>query len=99
MRVLFWVVRALAILLLLRLVLRMLFGSRRPVSRQGGQRPQPRNPERLGGELVRDPQCGTYIPKPNAIVVGSGDRALYFCSTDCRDAYEKLRRSNVEVRS
>lgn len=84
-RILAWVVRALAILLLLRMVLRMLFGDRRPQKRPAG--PQSRNPERLGGELVRDPQCGTYIPKTSAIVSGSGEAVQYFCSTTCRDAY------------
>jgi hypothetical protein len=84
-RILFWVVRALAILLLLRMVVRMLFGDRRPQRHSGAS--QPRNPERLGGELVRDPQCGTYIPKARAIVAGSGEAAQYFCSTTCRDTY------------
>jgi len=53
-----------------------------PVSRG----PTPR-PERLGGELVRDPNCGTYIPKANALIVGSGANTQYFCSRECRDAY------------
>lgn len=98
MRVLLWIVRVLAILLLLRLVVRMLFGTRTPMSRRGAPRTQPKSPERLGGELVRDPQCGTYIPKSRAIAVGAGDAKQYFCSTNCRDAYEKLRGSNFDLR-
>ena len=85
MGVLIWIVRALAVLLLLRFVLRALFGPKRQM---GGARPRGGPaPERLGGELVRDPHCGTYIPKSRAVVVGSGPDAQYFCSTKCRDAY------------
>jgi hypothetical protein len=82
--VLLWILRVLVLLLVLRFVLRLIFGSgpatRRPV------RPAS-TPERLGGELVRDPQCGTYVPKARAIAVGSGPDTKYFCSTTCRDAY------------
>ena len=98
MRILLWIVRALAVLLLLRMLLRLLFGARRPMSRPPGGGAPGKPPERLGGELVRDPQCGTYIPKSRALVTGSGDTALYFCSTDCRDTYEKVRSAKFEVR-
>ena len=93
MRILLWIVRAIAILLLIRIILRSLFGSRRSAARtQGGPGPggRTRAQERIGGELVRDPHCGTYIPKASALVAGSGDAALYFCSTECRDAYAKV---------
>jgi uncharacterized protein len=93
-RILLWIVRFLAILLLIRIVLRALFGSRRsPARTQGTSGPggRPQGQERIGGELVRDPNCGTYIPKARALVAGSGDAAQYFCSTECRDAYEQVR--------
>jgi YHS domain-containing protein len=102
LRILFWIVRALAILLLIRIILRSLFGSRRPAARaQGAPGPggRPQAQERIGGELVRDPNCGTYIPKARALVVGSGDAAQYFCSTECREAYAKVQSSKSEVRS
>ena len=60
--------------------------------------PPQKSTERLGGELVRDPNCGTYIPKARAITVGTGADIKYFCSTTCRDAYdEKIRSSKFEV--
>jgi hypothetical protein len=70
--------------MVLRFVLRLLFPQRRPAGQvpRGG-----RQQERLGGELVRDPQCGTYVPKNKALAVGSGDATLYFCSAACHDAY------------
>jgi YHS domain-containing protein len=95
---LIWFARAIVILLILRIVLRLLFGTRAPMrqSRPGASGPA----ERVGGELVRDPQCGTYVPKSRAVVVGAGDAAQYFCSTTCRDAFEaRVRTSNFEVRT
>jgi YHS domain-containing protein len=82
-----WIVRVLAVLLLLRFVLRALFPPRRPASGRGA--PRTGRPERLGGELVRDPVCGTYIPKATAVVSGSGSDATYFCSTKCRDEFTR----------
>jgi YHS domain-containing protein len=67
------------------MILRLLTGSGSPPR----SRPSNSTPERSGGTLVRDPQCGTYIPESRAIRVGSGDRTLYFCSNACRDAYER----------
>jgi hypothetical protein len=80
-----WILRALVILLVLRFVLRFV-RSVTAASRQTNPASAKR-PERLGGALVRDPQCGTYIPQANALTSGSGDRAVFFCSTTCRDAW------------
>ena len=82
---LLWILRALILLLVLRFVLRFVFGSGTVVTRGPGRPASV--PERLGGELVRDPQCGTYVPKARAIAVGSGPETKYFCSTTCRDKY------------
>jgi YHS domain-containing protein len=85
---LLWIARALVLLLILRFVLRLLFGARGPLAR--GPAPRGRDPlERAGGELVRDPHCGTYVPKSRAVVSGSGASAQYFCSTRCRDAFAR----------
>jgi YHS domain-containing protein len=84
---LIWLARAIILLLILRFVLRLFFGggapARRPQARAGGP------VERAGGELVRDPQCGTYVPKSRAIAVGTGTAAIYFCSATCRDAFDR----------
>jgi uncharacterized protein len=76
---------ALVLFFIIRTVVRLVTGPRPP---QRASRPAS-PPERAGGTLVRDPQCGTYVPESRAIRVGSGDRTLYFCSTTCRDAYER----------
>jgi hypothetical protein len=79
---LIWLVRLLILLLIIRLLMRGLSSMR-----QMGSRTPPRVPERAGGTLVRDPQCGTYIPESSALAVGSGPNAMHFCSPACRDAW------------
>ncbi len=37
--------------------------------------------------MVQDPNCQTYIPKREAIMVKHNGARLYFCSARCRDAY------------
>ena len=79
-----WIFRVLIFLLVLRLLLRLVFGT--AFARRARQ---PRHvPERSGGELVRDPVCGTYIPKAGAFVTGKGEHTKYFCSIECRDKYQ-----------
>jgi uncharacterized protein len=84
MRLIVWLVRAIFLLLFVRVVLSLVGAGRRMASQRG--RPG-RVPERAGGTLVRDPQCGTYIPVSRAIRVGTGPSAHYFCSDGCRTAY------------
>ena len=43
----------------------------------------------LGGEMVRDPVCETYIPRTTALVKYSDGQTVYFCSQLCVDAYLK----------
>ena len=91
MRILWWVIRIVGVLLLIRIVLRMLFGNRVVTKRgtggfaRGGSGQAPET--KPGGELVRDPHCGTYVPKTRAIAVPAGRETMYFCSAVCRDAY------------
>jgi hypothetical protein len=89
-----WLIRALILTVVVNLVLRLFTG--RSTVRAGGPRPASGGPrrapnapaaERAGGALVRDPQCGTYVPQSRAIRVGSGADTHYFCSDGCRAAY------------
>jgi uncharacterized protein len=78
-----WLARLFIVVLIVRVVLPALFGRRRAAPGRAARPPV----ERSGGQLVRDPQCGTYLPVDRALRVGDGARAQYFCSTACRDAY------------
>ena len=80
-----WLLRVLIILLILRYI--TAFFTRRgptPVRRPT----QPKAPkERTGGLLVRDPQCGTFVPESNAFALTRGGATMHFCSATCRDAW------------
>lgn len=86
MNILLWVFRILLLLLVIRFVVQLLSGGRRNQARRA---PGRGSMEQRGGELVRDPNCGTYVPKARAIVAGAGDDARYFCSAKCRDEYTR----------
>lgn len=84
-----WILRIIALVLIVRLVFRfiggLLEGMRGTSSPPRGRRQDPG--PRVGGRLVRDPQCGTHVPEASAVRLGSGDQAVYFCSTRCRDQW------------
>lgn len=45
-----------------------------------------------GGEMMeRDPQCGTFVPRGDAIVTTIRGKEHWFCSTRCRDKYLQQR--------
>jgi hypothetical protein len=92
MTLLFWIVRLVIIILVVRMVVQ-LFSGRTRVGRGRQPRQAPRPQERLGGTLVRDPHCGTYVPQDRAIAVGSAPDLVYFCSPGCRDAWKVARRA------
>ena len=80
-----WVLRAVLLLIVLRLVLRFVMGLLQGLAPDGAA---------AGGRgatqhLVRDPVCGTYVPRTRALTMGSGAATRYFCSERCREAYGK----------
>jgi hypothetical protein len=80
--VLIWIVRVLIVLMVVRYLVRMFTAGRPTGSRM---------PQRLGGQLVRDPQCGTYLPPARALTISRGGERLHFCSDRCRDAWTAAR--------
>jgi YHS domain-containing protein len=51
----------------------------------------PKTPDRPappgGGELKRDPVCGTFVAAGSGITKVIDGQAIHFCSTACRDKY------------
>jgi YHS domain-containing protein len=41
-----------------------------------------------GGELKKDPVCGTFISTATAMHKRVGGETYYFCSTECRDKFK-----------
>jgi YHS domain-containing protein len=50
---------------------------------------QQRPPEKssAGETMERDPNCGTYLPRRDAISQSIKGTTYYFCSDKCRDSY------------
>lgn len=85
-----WIIRIILVLLVIRLLMRFFAGLREGLTggrTSSGQVPGPR----VGGRLVRDPQCGTHVPESNALRLGTGETAVYFCSETCRDRWAATR--------
>jgi YHS domain-containing protein len=40
-----------------------------------------------GGELKKDPVCGTFISTATSIQKRVGEKTFYFCSVECRDKF------------
>jgi len=77
----------LLLFLFLRAVLRnVLAGFRRPAPRSSSTPPSPPQ-ARPGGQLHKDPVCGTYVSTDSCITQTIGGRMVYFCSPECRDKY------------
>ena len=45
--------------------------------------------EKLGGEMVQDPVCETYVPKTEAIEQKVKGESVYFCSSVCAETFKK----------
>lgn len=90
MTLMLWIVRLLILLIIIRFVV-SLFRSATSAPAGGPGRSRKRPPERIGGTLVRDPQCGTYLPQDRAVSVVRNGTPTYFCSTRCRDEWSDRR--------
>jgi len=75
--------------ILLFLVLRSLIGNFFQAQRRQrsapGQAPQPQVTP--GGELKKDPVCGTFVSTTTAVTRTSNGQVLYFCSKECASKY------------
>jgi len=79
------IVLPLLVFLLLRSVLGSIFRTMR-----GTASPQsaPGNPPVVaGGELKRDPVCGTYVSTALSVTRRINGELVHFCSPECRDKY------------
>lgn len=83
-----WVIRLLAIALLIRLAVDGVTALSR-LGSGGSGRSSRRVPPAKGGSLVRDPVCGTYVEPARAVSTRTGDAVIYFCSETCRRTFLK----------
>ena len=58
----------------------------------GNPKPVPRSdPPKVptGGELKKDPVCGTFVAAHTAVTKTVNGQLLHFCSAECRDKYRR----------
>jgi YHS domain-containing protein len=47
----------------------------------------PQEPIQSGGELKKDPVCGTYVSVAASVTRSINGQVFHFCSKECRDRY------------
>ena len=45
-------------------------------------------PDNFGGELKKDPVCGTYVSTQTSVKKTINGELVHFCSIDCRDKFK-----------
>ena len=86
-RIAVYILLAIIVISLLRSIIGIVakgFGS---VLDAGSSVPKERPPVPEGGELKRDPICGTYVSSATALRTSAHGQTHYFCSVDCRDKF------------
>ncbi len=80
-------VRLILFLLLLFLIYTVFAALRQFLTGRSGKLPPEKT--RRGEDMVRDPQCGVYLPRSEAVRKTIGGRPHYFCSKECRNAFRE----------
>jgi len=57
-------------------------------SQAGAAGPRQSQSPPSGGELKKDPVCGTFISTATAFQKFANGQTYYFCSTECRDKFK-----------
>lgn len=65
-----------------------IFGPQGSASTPNPRQTPPRPAVPSGGELKKDPVCGTFIAADTAVQKRVGGELYYFCSADCRDKFK-----------
>jgi len=80
-RLLFFISLAAAAYIVIKSLMWLAFSS--SVKRKAGSLTRPFE----GGEMIRDPACGVYIPKAKAVEGRVRGSTHYFCSPECLEKY------------
>ena len=56
-------------------------------------RPDRQETGRIDDVMVKDPECGSYFPQRDGVVLKDGERELHFCSERCRDRYQSSKKA------
>ncbi len=88
-----------SVVLIARAVLNSVLGGiSRASSKSFGNQPpgkrwaEPQAPGNLGGDLHKDPVCGTYVAESTALRRQAGGQTFYYCSESCREKHSLVAR-------
>jgi len=74
--------------LLVRSIIQSIFQTGRDVARRQAEPQPPAQPTVIaGGDLKKDPVCGTYVSTSLALTHTVKGELVYFCSRECRDKF------------
>jgi YHS domain-containing protein len=76
--------------LFVRRVVQLIVQGFSQASREPGPPPPPEFRPQLGGELKKDPVCGTFVAVSSSIKKTVNGEVVHFCSTACRDKYQRV---------
>jgi uncharacterized protein len=76
-------------LFFIALVLYVIFAAVRFIQAIGKPPGERQRPRTLGGTMVKDEFCDTYLPREEAIREVRGGKEHFFCSPECRDGFAK----------
>ena len=86
-RVVVYLLLAIIVISLLRSIIGVIAKGFSSVLDAGSTAPKDRPPVPEGGELKKDPVCGTYVATTTALRKSANGETHYFCSADCRDKF------------
>ena len=81
------IVVPLLVLLFVRSLIRSVFAEFRRAASPPARREPSAPPVPAGGDLKKDPVCGTYVSTVGSISQRVNGQVIYFCSKECRDKY------------
>ncbi|HBY59860.1 MAG TPA: hypothetical protein DEH78_08540 [Solibacterales bacterium] len=89
MRIVLYLFGAILLLTVLRMVAGLLGRAATEVL-SGPKSPQRRSSTNVpaGGELKKDPVCGTYVAAASALSKKAGGETYYYCSEECRSKHK-----------
>jgi len=73
---------------LVRAVIRSIFQSVKSAASPPQPAPRQTPVVQSGGELKKDPVCGTYVSTAVSVTRKIDGQLVHFCSKECRDKYE-----------
>ena len=80
---------ALSRFLFILFILYVIFAAVRFFQAIGKPPAERQRPRTIGGTMVKDEFCDTYLPRDEAIREVRGGKEYFFCSRECRDGFAK----------